>query len=191
MTATRLWKRLEDYVFALGEIEVISGGVDRARRARVTALNSIEAGRWARANLVDGFDSRRACAAAADPVAHARRDCVYRLRQFEKERQRLAEALVEPSLRAEKEAASALAAEIDRQLQSLQKEAVVFGIQSHPPRPISVLRRGEVEQPGEPVGPGALACLPGLSGAFSLADAGQEASRARPWPSGSRARPTC
>ncbi len=31
VTATRLWKRLEDYVFALGELEVISGGVNRAR----------------------------------------------------------------------------------------------------------------------------------------------------------------
>ena len=46
---------------------------------------------------------------------------------------------------------------------------MVYGIQSHPPRPISVLRRGEVEQPGEPVGPGTLACLPGLRGTFSLA----------------------
>ena len=32
VTATRLWKRLEDYVFALGELEVISGGINRARR---------------------------------------------------------------------------------------------------------------------------------------------------------------
>ncbi len=46
VTATRLWKRLEDYVFALGEIEVISGGINRARTATVTSLDSIEAGRW-------------------------------------------------------------------------------------------------------------------------------------------------
>ncbi len=31
VTATRLWKRHEDYVFALAEVEVISGGANRAR----------------------------------------------------------------------------------------------------------------------------------------------------------------
>ena len=54
---------------------------------------------------------------------------------------------------------------------------MVYGIQSHAPRPITVLRRGEVEQPGEPVGPGTLACLPGLPGTFSLAHPDNEGSR--------------
>ncbi len=69
MTATRLWKRLNDYVFALGELEVISNGVNRALRAKVTALDSIEAGRWSRTNLVDGFDSRHARPEPADRLA--------------------------------------------------------------------------------------------------------------------------
>ena len=54
---------------------------------------------------------------------------------------------------------------------------MVYGIQPHAPRPITVLRRGEVEQPGEPVGPGTLACLPGLPGTFSLAHPENEGSR--------------
>ena len=45
------------------------------------------------------------------------------------------------------------------------------------PAPITVLRRGEVEQPGEPVLPGALACVPSLSASFALSNPGDEGSR--------------
>ncbi len=45
------------------------------------------------------------------------------------------------------------------------------------PRPIYVLARGEISKPGEQVGPGALSCLPGLSGALAIADAGNESLR--------------
>jgi mono/diheme cytochrome c family protein len=69
VTATRLWKRHDDYVFALGELEVISAGANRASGASVTALDSIEGGRWARTNVVDGFDSRHALPLATDTVA--------------------------------------------------------------------------------------------------------------------------
>ena len=64
-----------------------------------------------------------------------------------------------------------------KQLQPLAHGAAVYGIQSHAPRPVTVLRRGEVEQPGEPAFPGTLACLPGLPGTFSLADSENEGSR--------------
>ena len=36
------------------------------------------------------------------------------------------------------------------------------------PRPITILKRGEVEQPGEPIGPGALSCVPGLGSVFEV-----------------------
>ncbi len=58
MTATKLWERTKDYVFALAELEVISGGRNVAAGATVRSQDSIEAGRWSRAMLVDGFDSR-------------------------------------------------------------------------------------------------------------------------------------
>ncbi|MHB1427046.1 MAG: DUF1549 and DUF1553 domain-containing protein, partial [Gemmataceae bacterium] len=44
-------------------------------------------------------------------------------------------------------------------------------------RPVYVLRRGDIKQPGEAVGPGALSCLPGLEGRFQLAHPGNEGSR--------------
>ena len=177
VTATRLWKRHDDYVFALGEIEVISARVNRARGKKVTALDSIEAGLWARANLVDGFDSRHACPAPSDLGARSRNDLLYRKVQIEQERARRVETLIDPTLRAQRDATSALLAEIDAQLQSLSNAEKVYGIQAHAPRPITVLRRGEVEQPGEPAGPGTLACLPGLPGTFALADPENEGSR--------------
>jgi cytochrome c553 len=58
ITATRLWPRTNDFVFALAEVQVISGGKNVARAAAVTSLDSIEAGRWSRRFLTDGFDSR-------------------------------------------------------------------------------------------------------------------------------------
>jgi mono/diheme cytochrome c family protein len=58
VTAERLWKRSGDYVFALAELQVDSGAKNVARGAAVTSLDSIEAGRWSRRSLVDGYDSR-------------------------------------------------------------------------------------------------------------------------------------
>ena len=45
------------------------------------------------------------------------------------------------------------------------------------PRPIHVLARGDLLKPGEPVGPGALRCLPGLPGDLDIADPGEESQR--------------
>jgi mono/diheme cytochrome c family protein len=58
VTAERLWKRTGDYVFALAELQVESGGKNVARGAVVASLDSIEAGRWSRRYLVDGYNSR-------------------------------------------------------------------------------------------------------------------------------------
>ncbi len=45
------------------------------------------------------------------------------------------------------------------------------------PRPVQVLRRGDVAQPLEPVLPGGLACVPGLDPAVALADPEDEGAR--------------
>ncbi len=151
--------------------------MNRARGARVTALNSIEAGLWAGANLIDGFDSRHACPDPSDAKANQRYQLLAQLRTLEHERQVHAAEQITPALRDERDTGVAGLAAIDRELEALRKEAVVFGIQSHAPRSIAVLRRGEVEQPGEAVEPGALGCLPGLPGRFALTDSGHEGSR--------------
>jgi hypothetical protein len=62
-------------------------------------------------------------------------------------------------------------------IKSVPKGPMVFAVTTHAPRVIKVLRRGDVEQPGEPVGPGTLACLKGLPSIFSLPHPGDEGSR--------------
>src|SRR5206468_5192779 len=47
VTATRLWERTSDYVFALAELQVVVSGTNAALAAEVSALDSIEAGLWA------------------------------------------------------------------------------------------------------------------------------------------------
>ncbi|HLK59988.1 MAG TPA: DUF1553 domain-containing protein, partial [Chthonomonadaceae bacterium] len=119
VTATRLWPRTHDYVFALAEIQVLSGGKNVAQGAAVTARDSIEAGRWSTRFLTDNFDSR----------------------------------------------------------QSLTPQALVYAPLPRKPRPIYVLPRGDVEKPGEQVGPGALSCLSGQDSIFTLKDPNDEGQR--------------
>lgn len=58
VTATRLWARTNDYVFALGELEVWSGGTNVALSAKVIAPESTEAASWKSRFLIDGFNSQ-------------------------------------------------------------------------------------------------------------------------------------
>ena len=177
VTATRLWKRLDDYVFALGELEVMSKGVNRARTAAVTSLDSIEAGRWGRSRLVDGFDSRRERPGPRDPAALAHYDLLFQLQQTEHERGREAETLIDPELKRERDAALAELTAIESQFRTLPQADWVYSVQPHRPRPITVLRRGEVDQPGAAVGPGSLACMPFLPASFTLSNPDDEGSR--------------
>ncbi len=55
VTATRLWQRSKDWVFALAEFEAWSGGKNVAAGGTVTALDSIRVPRWNEAALVDGI----------------------------------------------------------------------------------------------------------------------------------------
>jgi cytochrome c553 len=183
VTATRLWKRSNDYVFALSELEVISGGEDVARGKPVSALDSIEGGLWGRAHLVDGFDSRRARPAAADPAAARRDQLLARIRELERVRRRAAEASIDPTLRSDRESARKEVAELDARIKALSPGTLVYAVQSRRPRPINVLRRGEVEQPGEPVGPGSLSCVPGLNALFAadLRDEGKRRAALAEW----------
>ena len=55
LTVTRLARREgTNFALALAEMQVLSGKKNLAKHAPVTALDSIEAGGWSKANLVDG-----------------------------------------------------------------------------------------------------------------------------------------
>ena len=59
ITPTQLWKQKDKdiFLFALSEVQVMSNHRNAARAAKVTALDSVEKGRWSTNFLVDGFSS--------------------------------------------------------------------------------------------------------------------------------------
>ena len=60
LDCTELWRRTDDYLLALAELEVWSGPVNLALGRPVTALDNLETSQWKAAYLTDGFSSRRA-----------------------------------------------------------------------------------------------------------------------------------
>jgi hypothetical protein len=178
VTATKLWPRTNDYVFALAELQVEAGGKNIALGQAVTALDSIEAGRWSHRYLVDNFDSRRSLEVQGDKAAADRRQALQaRIRNAEQARQALVDSLLTPSTKAALARIDAATAGLEQQLLALRPAASVYTVVPHPPRPIHVLRRGDVERKGKLVGPGTLSLLPGLPGEFKLAQPDDEGSR--------------
>ena len=181
ITAEKLWLRSGDYCFALAELQVESGGRNVALGKRVTALDSIEGGRWARRHLVDNYNSRRRLPDTTDPRTAAllrqRGALEGQLSRAEQQRRRLLEKLIDPDTRAELKRTEAALREAEARLRALPAGQQVYAVVPRPPRPIHVLARGDVEKPGAVVGPGALSCVPGLEAVFNVPDAGKEGAR--------------
>ena len=167
VSANRLWKRSEDYVFALAEIEILSDGKNVAAGASVTALDSIEGGRWGTKYVVDGFDSRAARPPASDPPEARRDELTLLIQKVEDRRARFVDDLIGPELRAQLAEVRAEAVDLDRKLRARPAPDLAYAVLPQSPRPIHLLKRGDVEQPAELVGPGAPSCLPGLASDFS------------------------
>lgn len=190
VTAIRLWERTQDYVFALAELQVWAGSTNAALSAAVSALDSIEAGRWAKANLVDDYDSRRRLSESAEAVARAakRKELEVELAQLEKSRLALVEALLDAPTRLEWRKVSARLAEVEASLAILPPPKLVYAAAhefapegsfkaARPPRPVHLLSRGDVKRPGQLMRPGAIAAVPGLESHFDLADLENEGQR--------------
>jgi mono/diheme cytochrome c family protein len=78
--------------------------------------------------------------------------------------------------------------QVDRQLAALPPPHLVYAGASDfkpdgsfkpakAPRPVHILKRGDINNPGPEAVPGALACVPGLEARFRLADPGDEGAR--------------
>ena len=150
VTAKRLWKRTGDYVFALAEMEVDSGGKNVARGAAVTSLDSIEAGRWSNRYLVDGYDSRAALPDLSDPKTPAP------VRRRAELQEKIQTGGKRPR-RGGRRPARRRHARRPRpdgggprrggsRLQELARGNLTYAVVPIPPRPIYVLHRGDVEQ---------------------------------------------
>ncbi len=190
VTATRLWKRSNDFVFALAELQAISAKKNLALGAHVTALDSIEAGRWSTKHLVDEYTSRaRLGDDESFKAALAARHAVESQMAKRRGRRQAAidERLDEPT-RAELSATARRLAEIDSKLAELPTSSLVYAAANRfapqgafapaiPPRPVYFLNRGSDKAPGDEVVPGALSCLPGLKPDFPLKNLAEEGSR--------------
>ncbi len=130
ITATHLFERTDDWIFALGELLALdAAGTNLAAGAAVTALDSIEAGgAWGRAYLTDQAARR---SGKSVYVATA----------------------------------------------SFRSNGSFTPPPAGLPRPIHVLARGDVRQPGEEVDPGALSCLPQLAHHFDGLPGDDESAR--------------
>jgi hypothetical protein len=183
VTATKLAPRQNDFIFSLAEVEALdASGKNLAAGASVTSLDSIEAPpRWRRTNLTDGIKP----SADAGPEAA----------ELSAERERLlAEALAtNEELRSRSTTVEAELTKIEQELKLLPPQRVIYAGTVHygtgafrgtgpdggKPRPIHILRRGDVRQPAEEVGPGAVEAVSSLPSRFDIpADADEGVRRA-------------
>lgn len=180
ITATRLAPRTDDYIFALGELEVIGSDPNRnlARGAWVSSSDSIEAEpRWGRSNLTDGIYHQE----LADPQALAE------LRRLERELAAIKAEVLTPEIAQRLREINERRATLEHQLQRLPRGPVVYAVASRfdsrgqfiatggKPRPIHLLQRGDVGRPGEPMRPGMPPLWPDAIAEFSLSDDATEA----------------
>jgi len=155
VTAVKLAKRSNDYIFALAEMEVYDSktGPNLAAGRPVTSLDSIEAApRWRKANLTDGIapesrseEDKRKLIRERDALMLAQAD--------EATKTKLREA------RNQRDALPILPAP-----QKVYAGAVHYGSGAFKgthgvPRTIQVLKRGDVKQPAQEVSPGAVSTL--------------------------------
>jgi hypothetical protein len=173
VTATRLATRQNDFMLALAELEALNAnGTNLAAKKTVTALDSIEAPvRWRKSNLTDGLYPPGPKLSAAEKA------------KLTEQRNAMLQAALGEKGVGELVAAEARARAIDRELDTLaasRRTAFVgsvhtgsgnfagTGASGGKPRPIFILARGDVTRPGQKVGPGAIAAIPGLNGRFEL-----------------------
>ena len=190
LTATRLWERTKDFIFALGELQVFSGVTNLARAGSVTALDSIESGRWSKKNLLDGFSSRsRLADTSYSPAELVRRQTLdAELSRVTQQRKDLFASLVPVEMRNDQARVEAELASTSKSLAALPEPRMVYAaandfkpegsfVPAKGMRPVHFLPRGDVKRPQESMQPGALACVPGPEARFNLSTNHTESER--------------
>jgi len=179
VTATKLAPRKDDFIFALAELQVFdASGKNLAQGRVVTALDSIEAPpRWRKMNLTDGIA----------PVAQSPDE----RRKLTEEREALLLSFADDATKAKRAALLAESNRIADELKKLPAPSVVFaggihtgtgsfigtGAKGGKPRPIFLLARGQVTQPGKEMGAGTLSALTFAPAKFPVAPDAPEGER--------------
>ena len=187
MTATKLWERTNDFVFALAELEVDVAGENAASGKAVSALDSIEGGRWSTKFLVDNYSSRGPRAVVAD-VDKQRGELETAIARLDEDRANQVDALLDDATKAERVRVREVLERITDSFAKLPEPKRVYaaapefkseGSFTPPngPREVRVLKRGDVMQPDTVARPGALQCVTALQAAFNLENQDDEGAR--------------
>jgi cytochrome c551/c552 len=194
VTAEKLWERTNDFIVAISELAVISGGENIAQGATVTALDSIEApGGWGRSYLVDGLfaETSFAQAEASGGWEHIAKvaGAAAELRDLQRQAMAIREQLVPEVMRSREAAITVELEAVAAELATLPDQPLVYAAATDfnaegnfrptkgKPRPIHLLARGSEAAPQQEVAPGALSCVSELPSRFALDDANNEGSR--------------
>ena len=186
LTATSLWERTRDYVLALAEVQVLASGTNVAIGAAVTALDSIEAGLWAKKHLVDGFSSRKKLVEALSPTRQ--KELEAEITALAEQRRKLGEAALSPAARSELAEVTQRLDAVSRAIAALPPETKVYAaatdfkregsfIPAKSPRPVHLLARGDVKRPGDLMSAAGIACVPGPDPRFVIPEAASEGAR--------------
>ena len=178
--AVELTERKNDFIFALAELELFNAdSINLAAGKKVTAKDSIEAPiRWRKSNLTDGkWPKSKNPEIQKDMVA------------LVDERKNLIDSLSSEEERSELSAKEKALEKTEAELKELPTGKLVYAAATHfkprsnfkptegKPRMIHVLHRGEVNQPRDPVRPGAFPMFPNESWEFALPEVHDEAQR--------------
>jgi len=186
ITATRLAKRSNDYIFALAELEALDAdGKNVAFKAKVSSPDSIEAPvRWRRANLTDGHFP-----IATNEAAIATLQNAHLFPLLEHQRRAIVAKLQTPARQARRKKLQTDLAAATEQLnaipagQMVYAAAIDFKLQGNfkptqgKPRTIKVLHRGNIQEPRGDVRPGTLPIFEDENFEFDLPTNHPEAAR--------------
>ncbi len=178
--AVELTVRKNDFIFALAELELKNAdGINLAAAKNVTAKDSIEAPlRWRKSNLTDGKWSKSKNPEMQKEMVALVDEC-----------KNFIDSLTSQEEKSELSAKKKALEKTEAELKELPSGKLVYAATTHfkprsnfkptegKPRMIHVLHRGEVNQPREPVRPGAIPMFPNESWEFPLPEVHDEAER--------------
>ena len=184
VTATKLSLRSKDYILALAELQAIDPkGRNVALGANVTSLDSIEAGpRWGRLNLTDGY--------FYGPKAE-RDDARMAVLDRERAEIRKGAGKTDPAMEKQLAELNAARTKVTADIAKLPAPQIAYvgtihkgtgsfagtGAKGGKPRPIFILKRGDVGSPDKEVGPGTLPFAKELTAQFNLPAEAPEGAR--------------
>ena len=178
--AVEMAERKNDYIFALAELKLINGeGTNLGSGKKVSAKDSIEAPvRWRKSNLTDGKWSKSKKPEIQEEMVALAED-----------RENFIDSLTSGKQKSELAVKKKELEKAEAELKALPSGKLVYAAATHfkprsnfkptegKPRMIHVLHRGEVNQPRDPVRPGAFPIFADESWEFALPEGHDEAER--------------